>query len=119
MSVSARQSYGKREQMRYRFMMELFGLNFDRKRFSNTFKIGAEWGLFFEMLFMLLSGSFAKIKHDAIYLTPRGKYLSVVMMREFFSGVNNVRDEARKALSEEERSCAFPVSVKSKQVATS
>jgi len=115
MSVSASQCYGKREQMRYRFMMELFSLRFDRKRFHDSFNIGAEWGLFFEMLFMLLTGSFTKINRDNIFLTPRGKYLSVVMMREFFSGVNNVRDEARKALSEEERNCAFPA--KSKQVA--
>ncbi len=115
MSVSASQNYGRREQMRYRFMMELFGLRFDRSRFKKNFHLGSEWGLFFEMLFMLLTGSFARITGDALYLSPRGKYLSVVMMREFFSGVNNVRDEARKALTEEERSCAFPV--KSKQVA--
>jgi hypothetical protein len=29
----------------------------------------------------------------------------VVMMREFFTGVNNVRDIARKALLPEERRC--------------
>lgn len=108
MSVSARQKYGRREQMRYRFMMGLFGLRFDRTRFREVFNTRAEWGLFFEMLFMLLTGSFAAITRDAITLTPRGKYLSVVMMREFFSGVNNVRDQARKALTDEERSCAFP-----------
>ncbi len=114
MSVSACQVYGKREQMRYRFMMELFSLRFDRARFQRSFKTPAEWGLFFEMLFMGLAGSFARITRDALFLTPRGKYLAVVMMREFFSGVNNVRDEARKALSEDERMCAFPL--KGKQV---
>ena len=109
MSVSAKQTYGKREQMRYRFMMELFSLRFDRTRFRENFRIAAEWGLFFEMFFMLLIGAFSKITAGALYLTPRGKYLSVVMMREFFSGVNNVRDEARKALSADERQCAFPL----------
>jgi hypothetical protein len=39
------------------------------------------------------------------------------MMREFFSGVNNVRDEARRALNDEERMCAFPL--KGKQLTTS
>ncbi len=109
MSVSTKQVYGKREQMRYRFMMELFSLRFDRKRFRKSFGIPAEFGLFIEMAFMLLVGSFSKITGDALYLTPRGKYISVVMMREFFSGVNNVRDEARKALSADERACALPV----------
>jgi menaquinone C8-methyltransferase len=108
MSVSARQVYGRREQMRYRFMMELFGLRFDRDRFRKSFGLPAEFGLFFEMLFVLLVGGFSKITRGALYMTPRGRYISVVLMREFFSGVNNVRDEARKALSDEERMCAFP-----------
>ena len=108
MSVSASQNYGRREQMRYRFMMELFGLRFDRERFRKNFGVPAEWGLCVEMFFMLV-GSFSKVTREAFYTTARGKYLSVVMMREFFSGVNNVRDEARKALSEEERQCALPV----------
>jgi menaquinone C8-methyltransferase len=117
MSVSARQAYGKRERMRYRFMMELFSLRFNRQRFKDTFGTSVELGLTVEMLFMYLAGAFAQIEQDAFMLTPRGKYLSVVMMREFFSGVNNVRDEARRALSEEERMCAFPL--KGKQLTVS
>jgi coproporphyrinogen III oxidase-like Fe-S oxidoreductase len=117
MSVSACQSYGKREQMRYRFMMELFGLRFDRGRFKRSFKVSAERGLWLEMLFMGMVGAFKKITPEAIYLTPLGKYLSVVMMREFFSGVNNVRDIARQALTDDERMCAYPL--KGKQLQTS
>jgi len=109
MSVSARQSYGPREKMRYRFMMELFSLRFDRQHFKETFGLAPEIGLFIEMLFMFLTGSFSKITSKTLTLSFRGKYLSVVMMREFFSGVNNVRDEARKALSEDEQLCAFPL----------
>lgn len=109
MSVSSMQSYGKREQMRYRFLMELFSLSFNRMRFQQAFGVPVEIGLSIEMLFLWLTGSFAKIDSHYITLTPRGKYLSVVMMREFFSGVNNVRDEARKALSDDERMCAFPL----------
>lgn len=108
MSVWAYQAYGRREQMRYRFMMEMFGLRFDRQRFQKSFGKPAEVGLFFEMMFMFLIGSFSRRTKEAFYLTPRGKYMSVVMMREFFSGVNNIRDEARKALSEDERICALP-----------
>jgi menaquinone C8-methyltransferase len=117
MSVSAGQKYGKREQMRYRFMMELFSLRFDRARFKRSFGVPVEQGLWIEMLFMFMVGAFSKRTSEAIYLTPRGKYLSVVLMREFFSGVNNVRDLARQALSEEERVCAFPL--KGKQLTTS
>jgi coproporphyrinogen III oxidase-like Fe-S oxidoreductase len=114
MSVIAKQTYGKREKMRYRFLMELFSLHFDRRRFKETFGAPVEIGLWLETLFMLLTGSFSKIDREELTLTPRGRYLSVVMMREFFSGVNNVRDEARRSLSEEEQLCAFPM--KGKQV---
>lgn len=109
MSVSAFQAYGKREQMRYRFMMELFSLRFDRLRFRRAFGVPVERGLWFEMLFMYLVGAFSKVANDSITMSPRGKYLSVVLMREFFSGVNNVRDQARQALSDDERLCAFPL----------
>jgi len=112
MSVSMKQMYGKRERMRYRFMMELFSLRFDRERFTHLFRLPVEYGLPVEMMFMFLAGAFSKVDPDAYYLTPRGKYLSVVLMREFFSGVNNVRDEARKALSEEEHMCAYPLQAK-------
>jgi len=109
MSMSLSQHFKKTDQMRYRFMMELFSLRFDRARFRHSFGLPAELGLAIEMLFMWLSGSFSRVTREAFYLTPRGRYLSVVMMREFFSGVNNVRDEARKALSADERLCAFPL----------
>lgn len=109
MSVSSHHVYGKREQMLYRFMMELFSLRFDRSRFKKFFHVPPERGLWLEMLFMALVGGFSRFTADAIYMTPRGKYLSVVLMREFFSGVNNVRDQARQALTEEERMCAFPL----------
>ena len=108
MSVSAKRTYGRREQMRYRFMMELFSLHFNRARFRSSFKTRVERGLWLEMFFMWLVGSFTGYRGDYIFLTPRGRYLSVVMMREFFSGVNNVRDQARKALSEDEQLCTTP-----------
>ena len=112
MSVASVQHYGPREQRRYRFMMGMFSLRFDRAHFKRACGTPVERSLFFETLFMALVGSFSKVTREAFWLSPRGGYLAVVMMREFFSGVNNVRDEARQALSEDERQCAFPLSGK-------
>jgi menaquinone C8-methyltransferase len=98
MSVSAEQRYGHREQMRYRFMMELFGSQFNRERFKKSFGMSVERGLWFELFFMKAVGAFSRFTPETYKMTPFGKYLSVVMMREFFSGVNNVRDAARQAL---------------------
>ncbi len=104
--VNALKRYDRKSQMRYWFMMNLFGMEFDRKAFKDRFKTPVGLGLPLEMLFMNLMGAF--YKKDRSTLTRRGQYLSVVMMREFFSGVNNVRDIARKNLSPLELASATP-----------
>ena len=66
-----------------------------------------EMGLPVEMAFMKASGAFATDNADELTLTPKGRYLLVVMMRQFFIGVNNLRDQARAALTGEERELIF------------
>jgi len=60
-----------------------------------------------EMAYMRAVGAFDQYNQKLITLTPRGRYLFVAMMRQFFIGVNNVRDEARGALSGDERKILF------------
>ena len=64
-------------------------------------------GLPVEMAFMKASGAFDRDNADELTLTSRGRYLMVVMMRQFFIGVNNLRDQARAALVGEERELIF------------
>ena len=104
LSVTAMRQYGRHEQMRYRFMMELFGLRFDKKKFKRDFGVPVEVGLWYEMVYMQASGAFASNNADELTLSPRGRYLLVVMMREFFTSLNNVREEALQALEPDERS---------------
>ena len=66
-----------------------------------------ERGLPAEMAFMRACGAFAADNSDELTLTPKGRYLVVVMMRQFFIGVNNLRDQARAALTGEERELVF------------
>ena len=56
---------------------------------------------------MRLSRAFETDNADELTLTSRGRYLMVVMMRQFFIGVNNLRDQARAALVGEERELIF------------
>ena len=51
--------------------------------------------------------AFATNNDREITLTAKGRYLTVVMMRQFFIGVNNLRDQARAALTGEERQLIF------------
>ncbi len=56
---------------------------------------------------MILNGAFATNTHEELTLNHRGRYLLLVMMREFFVGVNGFRDQARSNLSLAERSLLF------------
>ncbi len=103
--INAYQKYAKFPQMRYWFLMNLFGLKFDPTIFKSRFKRSIFISLPMEMLFMKVLGAF---KGRTSQLSRVGQYISVVLMREFFAGVNNVRDVARKALSPEELANAFP-----------
>ena len=88
-------------------MMQLFGLRLDKRQFEKDFGCTVEQGLPVEMAFMTMAGAFATNNAEELTLTPKGRYLMVVMMRQFFIGVNNLRDQARAALPESERQLIF------------
>ena len=107
MSLMGKTTFSKRDRMRYRFMMQLFGLRLDKVAWERDFGCTVEAGLPVEMAFMKAAGAFDRDTRDELTLTPRGRYLMVVMMRQFFIGVNNLRDQARAALTGEERELLF------------
>ncbi len=107
MSMMGKTTFSKHDRMRYRFMMQLFGLRLDKRKFKEDFGVSVEVGLPVEMAFMTAAGAFATNNADELTLTPKGRYLTVVMMRQFFIGVNNLRDQARAALTGEERELIF------------
>lgn len=104
MAVTQQRSFKKLQQMQYRFMMELFDLKLDKRHFREAFGLPIELGLWKEMAFMYLSGAFQSNPTESILrLNPASRYLMVVMMREFFAGVNLIRDQARLSLAPNER----------------
>lgn len=107
MSVMGKATFSKHNRMRYRFMMQLFGLRLDKRQWKRDFGCSVAQGLPAEYAFMKMSGAFDIDDDEQITLTPKGRYLMVVMMRQFFIGVNNLRDQARAALPEDERDLLF------------
>ena len=107
MSLMGRTDFNLHDRMRYRFLMQLFGLRLDKRQWERDFGISVENGLPAEMAFMKLADAFATDTPEELTLTPRGRYLVVAMMRQFFIGVNNLRDQARAALPGEERELLF------------
>jgi coproporphyrinogen III oxidase-like Fe-S oxidoreductase len=106
-STMGRIEFSKRDEMRYRFMMDLFGLRLDRLAWRNRFGHDVKRGLPAEYAFMKASGAFARNTDEELTLTSKGRYLMVAMMRQFFIGVNGLRDQARAALPGDEHALIF------------
>ncbi len=111
MSVARATEFSKRDHMRYRFMMQLFGLRLDKKAWERDFGCSIAAGLPAEYSFFKASGAIDTDDDEQITLTPKGRYMMVAMMRQFFIGVNGVRDDARSALPENERELLFGAGV--------
>jgi coproporphyrinogen III oxidase-like Fe-S oxidoreductase len=107
MSVSACKRFSRYDRMRYRFMMQLFGLSLNKQQWQQDFGCSVAAGVPAEYAFYKSIGAIAKDDEHEITLTPKGRYLLVSLMRQFFIGVNGVRDEARAALPAEERELLF------------
>lgn len=98
--VTRKRDLDQLEQMRYFLLMRLFSgrmsLDDAEKRFD---------GQFGRVMWRDLAGLrlIGAVKSDAanLCLTEFGYYLWVVLMREFFSGINNIRDDMRHHISEE------------------
>ena len=97
----------KRDLMRYRFLLDLYRLRLDKDRFRREFGMSVEQGLPMEMAFLAANGAFSVNSADEILLTERGRYLTLVMYRQFLSGMNNLREQARKRLTGYERELHF------------
>ena len=102
-----------REQMHYDFLMKLFSLSMDKKTIEAKYGAGFHRKLWKELLAFKLLG--ALVEDDERYrVTEKGMYYWVMMMREFFMGVNRLRDEMRLRIREEwrlERAAVAPGSM--------
>ena len=118
LSVDARMGLQRKDRLRYRLMMDLFGLRLDKAAFEEANGVSVARGLLPEYLFLKLAGAFSRDDAEALELSETGRYLLVVMMREFFIGVNGIRDLARanlpageQALFEDEPACGRPMRI--------
>ena len=93
--IFAQKVFSKKEQIRYDFLMKLFGRTLDIEKFKEKYKNSFIKYLWPEILFFKITGAIKKTQNNEIVLTQKGLYLWVIMMREFFTGVNNFRDQCR------------------------
>jgi coproporphyrinogen III oxidase-like Fe-S oxidoreductase len=89
--VVASKRFSRLEQIRYDFLMKLFGGSLDRSYLEGKYRGLALLHVWKELLFFVSMGAI-KVKNSEIILTEKGYYLWVVLMREFFTGVNIFRE---------------------------
>ena len=107
MSIMGKMALSPRDHMRYCFLLGLYTLRFDKQKFKDLFGKSIESALPIEMAFMRANHAFAVDDADCLIPSEKGRYLTLVMYRQFLSGMNNLRDQARKALDGPERELAF------------
>jgi coproporphyrinogen III oxidase-like Fe-S oxidoreductase len=95
--LAAKKIFSMKERMRYDFLMKLFGLTLDLQQVSIKHGESAHRYLWPEIFFFRLTGGIIK-EGSTLRLTRKGQYYWVLMMREFFIGVNNFRDYCRAQL---------------------
>ena len=99
-AIAFSKDFSMLERMRYDFMIKLFGTSLDmaaiRRRYGQLFT-EALWK---ELLLFKLLGAL-KEEDDRLILTEKGHHYWVIMMREFFIGVNNFRDICRARVKAE------------------
>jgi coproporphyrinogen III oxidase-like Fe-S oxidoreductase len=90
----------ERDQMRYYLLMQLFSGSLDKAAAEERFDGRFQRRLWPELTTLQTIGAVSD-KGVQLALTERGYYLWVMMMREFFTGVNNLRDQMRHNISRE------------------
>lgn len=92
--LMARKEFSLQERARYYFMMRLFGSSLDLELAERVFAGNFEELMWKEIWGFRFIGSLQK-NGKVLRLTRKGLYWWVIMMREFFTGVNNFRESCR------------------------
>jgi len=96
-AVIKQRSFPRISQMYYRLMVDLFNGKLPKKRFSHLFGEPIEEVLSKELLLLKLSKAIKETK-ESITTTEFGSYLFMVMMKEFYMGMDHIRANERKKI---------------------
>ncbi len=98
--VERRRNFDKHAVLQYRLLLGLFSARLSRKYFREVHGVDLDRALFKEMLGLRIAGAIKDNPEDPdnLIVTDAGKFLGLVMMKAFYSGMDNVRAELRKPL---------------------
>jgi coproporphyrinogen III oxidase-like Fe-S oxidoreductase len=84
----------ERDRMRYFLLLRLFSGGLEKSHAEARFADRFQRTLWPEISLLQALGA-VRDRGEQLELTEKGRYLWVVLMREFFTGVNNLRDQMR------------------------
>lgn len=87
-TIKLKKTYGKKDQLKYRLMLRLFANEFDENRFNKEYGRNGTKLLAKELAFLKL---FKAFNPNSYSLSPSGKYYAMLMMKEFYIGMNELR----------------------------
>ncbi|MDH4125278.1 MAG: coproporphyrinogen III oxidase family protein [Gammaproteobacteria bacterium] len=96
-----RRVLSERDQMRYYLLMRLFGGSLHKNQAEAHFNGKFQQKLWPELAALKSVGAI-RHKGEALQLTERGYYLWVILMREFFGGINTLREQVRRDTVQEQ-----------------
>ncbi|MFV0482189.1 MAG: coproporphyrinogen III oxidase family protein [Campylobacteraceae bacterium] len=96
-AVTKKQEFTIKSQMYYRIMVGLFGGHLSKNSFKTFFGKNIENSLKSELSLLKLSNAIKEDK-DEIKTTPFGDYLFVTLMKEFYIGMDKIRQSERKKI---------------------
>lgn len=88
--VIAKCDFTHKDRIRYLFLTELFDGSIDIDKFNKTNKTVLTKELFMELFLLKLVNAIYE-KDRVIYVTEFGSYLCLVLMKEFYAGMDKVR----------------------------
>jgi len=100
--IAAFRHFRLQDQLRYDFLMKLFGMKMDIPASRKKYR-GAFYRLLWFYILAFMTAGALEYRSPYFHLTKRGCYLWVIMMREFFIAVNNFRDFCRLRLEDHEK----------------
>ncbi|MFH0821809.1 MAG: coproporphyrinogen III oxidase family protein [Pseudomonadota bacterium] len=100
--LQGKRTFSRADRIRYDFTMKLFGESLKVDEAEEKFQGVFKRTLWKELTLLRLIGAYSEEK-GVLRLTKSGRYLWVVMMREFFTGVNNFRDICRSRIGGDEK----------------
>ena len=97
-AVTKERTFPANSQMYYRLMVDLFNGKLSKKKFDAMFGEPIDKALGKELMLLKFAKAIKEHK-ESIVTTEFGDYLFLVMMKEFYMGMDNIRNEARKHLT--------------------